>query len=356
MVTKKKSALDILREKKSTSTPSDPNKTSTLADDPTPKPRDPLTAPAVMRDKQGNVSGVELPGGRTFLGINQAEAQQIVNANLKNKALPLGAIELKDVRAGERAKKRAEALTETLGLDELREQILNPQVDLRGRQEEVTKPTLGERLRTTNIFGEDVASRLPGEQASPELLDLQARTLELGDGFSTTISGELITQDKVKSGVRTSIDDQIETDSEIIRTGTREVSKNAATQVAKLTFSNIDRQLQNMEASMINHKESSAQVIQALQRGAYTPEQAAERLNNMQGDVDDVESMMLQLSILAPSVWGEAKGWEFETRLQKIRESILSSKQAVSNFAETGQILPDANDQLGVMLSQFQTQ
>jgi len=64
-----------------------------------------------------------------------------------------------------------------------------------------------------------------------------------------------------------------------------------------------------------------------------------------------VEEAMNLLSIYAPSVYAEMKGWEFVTRLQKIRAGILNTQQQILNYAETGQVIPDSSENLALTLN-----
>ena len=53
----------------------------------------------------------------------------------------------------------------------------------------------------------------------------------------------------------------------------------------------------------------------------------------------------------APSVYAELKGWEFTTRISKIRRGIVASQQQIINFAEFGSPLPPQNTQSAVALN-----
>ncbi len=57
----------------------------------------PLNQPAVFRDSRtGNLSGIELPNGKVFLGLTPKEVREIAAREEKKKQLPAGAEEMSE--------------------------------------------------------------------------------------------------------------------------------------------------------------------------------------------------------------------------------------------------------------------
>ena len=100
-----------------------------------------------------------------------------------------------------------------------------------------------------------------------------------------------------------------------------------------------------MEQALVNHKEGAGDIVRALQSGNpyYGPVEAMTDSNNMVNDVAIVEETMQLLSIHAPSVYAEMKGWEFITRITKIRRSLIVSQTQILNIAEFDTALPPDN-------------
>jgi len=72
--------------------------------------------------------------------------------------------------------------------------------------------------------------------------------------------------------------------------------------------------------------------------------------NNMVNDIAIVEETMQLLSIHAPSVYAEMKGWEFTTRISKIRRALGITQQQIVNFVEFDTPLPPDNTMGSVAL------
>ena len=170
------------------------------------------------------------------------------------------------------------------------------------------------------------------------------------------VPNEVVIGNEAKNQVKGLVTTRIDKDTSIINAEAQLIFQGMTTKASRFLGGGgvIDKKLSNMEASLINHKESSAQVIQALQRGAYTPEEAMDRLNQMADDVSIVAEAMKILSIYSPAVYADNKGWEYITRVQKIREAILTNQQGVLNFAQTGNILPPDTGALAMQLSELQ--
>ncbi|KKN36387.1 hypothetical protein LCGC14_0774250 [marine sediment metagenome] len=99
-----------------------------------------ISAPAkdtgVFRSESGRASGVELPGGRTFLGLSPRDVEKILRGERRRTALPEGAVDIGE-RAGQRRTSReaeagiageARALSEELEAKTLDQPSLEPDI------------------------------------------------------------------------------------------------------------------------------------------------------------------------------------------------------------------------------------
>lgn len=258
------------------------------------------------------------------------------------------------IRAEEQAQQQKiqemNELREMASIDELNRQILQPDLMLRN---------VG-----TSPEGRGAVSFAPfGRIKEPILINKSADFSQLTEDerqvFGVGNSNVLIPEQDLmmyegRRQVGGLITTRIDNDSSVISAEAQLLFAQLTTKTAGLLGANIvDKRMQNMEGALINHKESSAQVIRALQVGAYTPQQAMERLELMRSDADIIEETMQLLSIHSPATYNEMKGWEYTTRLQKIREAIMTNEQAVINYAETGQILENPTSALAFQLNEY---
>jgi len=251
----------------------------------------------------------------------------------------------------------AEQLRGKSSMEELKEQILNPDLSL--REVGVGDFEITPFGRSSAGGGEFTEKRAfePGAEGAISGVEQPkiAKTLKLG-GSDIDIPEEQYSIYKGKRQMKGLITTQIDKDTSVVSAEAQMLFTQIVSKTAKVSGGGIiDQRLANMEGALINHKESSAQVIQALQRGAYTPQEAIERLELMVNDCNVVEETMQLLSIHSPAVYAEMRGWEYTTRLQKIRESILTNEQGVINFVETGQIIPDEAGALALQLNELKT-
>ena len=68
-----------------------------------------IKSPQVFRDEQGRLSGVELPGGKVFLGLNPKDVKKIIQDFKEERELPEGAV---DVGTASELKRRRQLGTE----------------------------------------------------------------------------------------------------------------------------------------------------------------------------------------------------------------------------------------------------
>lgn len=74
------------------------------------------TQPEILRDEKGNINGLKLPDGRTFVGIGRNEVNGLVANYLKQTATPQGAIEGQAVEQQKRiAEGKAQAAAQLIG-------------------------------------------------------------------------------------------------------------------------------------------------------------------------------------------------------------------------------------------------
>ena len=235
-------------------------------------------------------------------------------------------------------------LREQASIEQLKKQILEPDLSLR---------TVGESEKEGAVFG---AVNQAGEVTPGEVREgiLTTTPFKLGK-TQVQVPNEQVSIFEGQKQIKGLITTRIDKDTNYIKGQAQLLYQQIIIKFqGKITGSLAEAKMANMEASLINHKESSAQVIQALQRNAYTPQEAMERLEMMVTDANIIEETMKLLAIHAPAVYAENRGWEYVTRLQKIREAILSNEQAVINFAETGQVLPADSGALALQLNELQ--
>lgn len=199
------------------------------------------------------------------------------------------------------------------------------------------------------LKGEAQIEELTGQVLQPDIGlryitpgETEGRGIPVGKGYAIVATDEEDTIEQTRKQISNVIVKNMDTNQGFILKTIEAFKHNLATKGAKVSFGTIDAQMQNLEGALVNHKEGAADVIVALQSGGYTPAQAMEDTNNMVQDVNDVEALMKDVYLQAPSVWGEMKGWEYVSRLQKIRRAIIARQAQILNIAETGQPLPDA--------------
>ena len=283
--------------------------------------------PEAQPRSEARPTGAQGPGsGDAFIQAREKEISRLAGGgeitNETKRQASLNVIEsgvgLEQVSVEEKQALRGqfEELTDLTRIDELTEQILNPDLALRST-------------------GEGVPSLAPfGRGESGE-------TVDVGDGRKLFVSDQELAINDGQKQTKGLVTTNINEDTSVVSAEAQILFQQIVTQGAKgLGGSLIDKRLQNMEQALVNHKEGSADIIKALQVGAYDPVDAIQDTNNMVDDVALVEETMKLLSIHAPSVYAEQKGWEFTTRITKIRRSLISSQQQVLNVVEFGQPLP----------------
>ena len=279
--------------------------------------------------RTGRASGVDI-GGRIFFGLGPDDVKKVVAQEAARRGVDVGQIDVKAVA-------QQEELTEELGararIEELKEQVLTPGTEL---------ITAGE----TGVGGGGITTALAHDRLG-ELVGTSAGG-GMGVGASTVQRIIHNQQKEVQSIIQTNVNKE----SSAIAQAAQTLFLQITSKGAKLAGGSVlDQRLQNMEQALVNHREGAGDIILALQSGAYDPYEAIDDSNNMVDDANVVEETMQLLARYAPSIWAEMKGWEFTTRLQKIRRGILTRQQQIINIATTGQAIPPEAGQLDLLLN-----
>lgn len=197
---------------------------------------------------------------------------------------------------------------------------------------------LQEKRRAGEVLSQPELERLKELSNIPELREQILNPTATFKDFSTIAErflGRKLTP-KEKEELKTPwVPYDLKEESDVIQGLIKQVTQNAIQKTVGLGIG-IDDDLRNVEASLINHKEGSADVLRAVQSNAYDPFDAIEDLSQMKQDIDDAEATLQFLSIYAPGVYGDMKGWEFQTRIKKIRRAVITREAEVINLAATG--------------------